>query len=83
MELARSKSSLTEKGAYIDARIKNKNKFILAAVSMIRARGYRCDSVSAIRGWFTKPGYTVVCNSSRYEYELEDRGGNWVVSYSD
>ena len=49
------------------------------AVGMIRARGWRCDSVSALRPFLFSRGFTVVCNGYRYEYDLRDRGGNWVV----
>lgn len=48
-------------------------------VTMIRAYGYRCDSVSAMRPFVFSRGFTVVCNNYRYEYDLSDRGGNWVV----
>jgi len=27
-----------------------------------------------------RPGFTVICNGSRYSYEIEDKGGNWVVT---
>lgn len=49
------------------------------AVGMIRAMGWRCDSISAIRPFIFSRGFTVVCNRFNYEYEFEDRGGNWVV----
>lgn len=47
---------------------------------MIRASGWRCDSLSAIRPWMFKRGFTMVCNNFNYEYEFEDRGGRWTVS---
>lgn len=50
------------------------------ASMMILRFGYRCESISAIRLWLSGRGFTVICNDFRYEYELEDRGGNWVVS---
>lgn len=46
---------------------------------MIRARGWRCDSVSAIRPFVFSTGFTMICNGFRYEYDFTDRGGNWVV----
>jgi len=49
------------------------------AVGMIRASGYRCDSISAMRPFVFSVGFTVVCNGFRYEYDIEDRGGNWTV----
>lgn len=49
------------------------------AVGMIRGYGYRCDSISAIRPFVFSRGFTVVCNNFNYEYDLSDKGGNWVV----
>ena len=49
------------------------------AVGMIRARGWRCDSVSAIQQMILGDGFSVVCNQYRYRYEFKDRGGNWEV----
>ena len=48
--------------------------------SMIRLKGWRCDSVSAIRPHLFSRGFTMVCNNFRYTYEFKDRGGNWVVN---
>ncbi len=48
-------------------------------VSMIRASGYRCDSVSAIRPLVMSPGFSVACNRHRYDYLVRDRGGSWIV----
>ena len=55
-------------------------KVIEPAVGMIRAHGWRCDSISAMRPFLMSRGFTVVCNGFSYEYEFEDRGGNWVVT---
>ena len=49
-------------------------------VGAIRARGWRCDSISAIRPHIFSVGFTFVCNGFRYEYEFKDRGGNWTVT---
>ena len=49
------------------------------AVGMIRARGWRCDSISAIRPFMFSRGFTVTCNHFNYKYDLSDKGGNWVV----
>ena len=48
-------------------------------VAMIRARGWRCDSISSIRPFMFSRGFTFVCNRFNYEYEFRDRGGRWVV----
>ncbi len=47
---------------------------------MIRAMGWRCDSVSAIRPFLMSRGFTMVCNNFAYTYEFSDRGGNWAVN---
>ena len=49
-------------------------------VEAIRATGWRCDSISSVRPLILSRGYVFVCNSFRYEYEIKDRGGNWVVT---
>ncbi len=46
---------------------------------MIRAMGWRCDSLSAIRPHLMSRGFTMVCNNFNYTYEFKDRGGNWTV----
>ncbi len=46
---------------------------------LIRAHGFRCDSVSGMVPFMFSTGYHVYCNQHRYSYEIEDRGGNWVA----
>jgi hypothetical protein len=50
------------------------------AANLVRANGYRCDSVSAFRPFFWGNGYKLVCNEFRYEYDVEDKGGRWEVT---
>lgn len=47
------------------------------ASMLIRRAGYRCDTVSSISKWLFSVGFDVNCNDHRYQYEVEDRGGNW------
>ncbi len=54
-----------------------------AAVALILLNGYKCDSVSAIRKFFIGRGFVVKCNRYAYTYEIEDRGGNWVVCWEE
>ena len=50
-------------------------------IRLVRGAGYRCDSVSAAsHAVFTAGRFTLSCNEFRYEYLIEDRGGNWVVT---
>ena len=48
-------------------------------VAMIRARGWRCDSISSIQPFMFSRGFTFVCNRFNYRYEFRDRGGRWIV----
>jgi len=50
------------------------------ASMLVRRSRYRCDSVSSISSWATKPGFTVTCNGYRYKYYIEDKGGRWTVT---
>lgn len=47
---------------------------------LVRLNGYSCDSISNIRPFVTKSGFTISCNNFSYEYEVEDVGGNFKVT---
>jgi|GEM_PF-3728183 len=51
-----------------------------AIQSLIRAYGYTCSSFSSVTWLSYSSVYAVHCNNWRYSYELEDVGGNWVVT---
>ena len=72
-----------EKGAVITDTDSNPRHMMLnmadPAVNMIRAHGWRCDSISAMSMFLFSRGFSVSCNKFRYKYELSDKGGNWVV----
>ncbi len=53
--------------------------FIDPAVQAIRAAGWRCDSVSALRPMMLGEGMVMTCNHFHYRYEFRDRGGVWTV----
>ncbi len=53
---------------------------IEGAQGLIQLLGYACSSVYAMTSFLFGGGYVVVCNGGRYTYELEDKGGNWVVT---
>lgn len=69
---------LLEKEADLDERLTEKN--ILGIVGLIVGNGYKCDSVSAITPFPRKTGFYVMCNQYHYDYEVADKGGNWVVT---
>lgn len=75
-------SAPLEDGAYYTLDWTPQRAQVLAneASALIRAHGYRCDSVSSIQRWVFEPGFDVVCNDFRYKYELEDRGGRWIAT---
>ena len=54
---------------------------INALAQLIRAYGYSCNSISSARPFLWSFGFVVHCNQFRYGYEIEDRGGTWVVTY--
>ena len=56
-------------------------EFVDLAVKLIRANGWRCDSLSAMRPFlWGGSGMVVYCNSYRYGYEIADKGGVPVVT---
>lgn len=52
----------------------------IAAARLVRAEGYRCDSISGGRPFFTSYGFRLTCNEFRYTYDLEDKGRGWTIS---
>lgn len=59
---------------------KHRDSIADASANLIRGYGYRCDSISSIRKFLLSNGFNVKCNNYSYAYELEDRGGTWVVT---
>lgn len=52
---------------------------VQALRELVRAWGFRCDSVSGAYAWIWNPGFTLNCNGFRYVYSIEDKGGIWTV----
>lgn len=50
------------------------------AKTLIQAAGYRCDTVDKVNQFLMGRGFTVYCNGFKYSYEMEDRGGRWVIT---
>ena len=46
----------------------------------VRASGYRCDSISALRPLPGSNGFKLACNHSTYKYEIEDKGSSSIVT---
>ena len=51
-------------------------------IKLIRAHGWRCDTISGLVPMSRRRGYSVWCNGL-YAYEVVDRGGNWTVTLDD
>lgn len=51
-----------------------------ALAALVRLNGYRCDSISAARKFLSGRGFVLNCNNWSYKYEIEDKGGRWIVS---
>ena len=48
--------------------------------SLIRAYGYKCDTVTNQPSFSSWDGSVrVICNNNRYTYEIKDIGGRWTV----
>ncbi|MEI5659634.1 hypothetical protein WBV13_17615 [Acinetobacter baumannii] len=46
----------------------------------VLVNGYKCDTVSSAIPYIRGGGYTMQCNNYQYEYEIEDKGGDIVVT---
>jgi hypothetical protein len=49
-------------------------------VHYVRASGYRCDSISALQPLPVSNGFRLACNRHAHKYEIQDKGGHWVVT---
>ncbi|MFW6406727.1 hypothetical protein [Acinetobacter baumannii] len=70
-----------EKEAVINSKIDEEilSQLILAVL----VNGYKCDSVSSAIPYIRGGGYTMQCNNYQYKYEIEDKGGNIIVTVLD
>lgn len=75
-----SSSNVLESGANVPKGVQENPQALTQMVRLIRLTGYKCDSISAVREMMLSRGFAVVCNNFNYEYEIEDKGGNWVVT---
>ena len=46
----------------------------------INAHGYSCRSISAVTPFAVKRGWHVMCNGYNYHFEVEDKGGKYIVT---
>lgn len=74
--------SVTENKSYLEPGVSAqfvKESIIGALVLVVRSVGYTCDSVSAATPFFLSEGYKLHCNHFRYSYEIENKGGRFMV----
>lgn len=77
-ESTKNLSSNIEKDAIIGDRVTD--DAIRALVQLVQINGYKCDTVSGAVPFTMSTGYTLYCNNHRYTYEIEDKGGNIIVT---
>ncbi len=53
---------------------------VKAAQKLIQIDGYKCDNVDEMLPFILGGGFYVYCNNWQYSYELEDKGGRWIVT---
>ncbi|HHX8286271.1 MULTISPECIES: hypothetical protein [Vibrio] len=69
-----------ENDAVISKDFENNPQLYEEVANLIRLYGYKCDSLSALRPMVFSRGFVAVCNRFSYTYEIEDKGGRWVVT---
>ena len=82
-ELAfRARLAPVEDEAVVSDMYKDAGVAIDDAVELVRNAGYRCNSVSSLIPFVFSPltGGTLKCENYRYTYEIEDKGGRWIVT---
>lgn len=68
-----------ESDSFVDDGITRLDEVIDELVGLVRASGYRCDSITVVRRMLMG-GFELACNKGSYEYEIEDKGGHWRVT---
>jgi hypothetical protein len=69
-----------EADAAIDDDLRKNAKLLNELVKFVRENDYRCDAVSAVRSFVRSRGFSLVCNRFGYRYEIEAKGGHWIVN---
>jgi hypothetical protein len=69
-----------ESGANIYDKWKGETALLEEMARKVRANRYKCDSISAALPEPFFRGCKLRCNNFAYEYKIEDKGGNWVVT---
>lgn len=69
-----------EPDADIDNALKDETKLISGLVGLVRAHGYRCDTISAVKPFGTSNGFKLACDRFNDKYDIKDRGGQMVIT---
>jgi hypothetical protein len=69
-----------EPDADIDNALKTETKLISGLVGLVRARGYRCDTISAVKTFSTSKGFKLACDRFGDKYDIKDRDGQLVIT---
>lgn len=69
-----------EPDATIDPKLQQDVDFTSELAHFVRASGYRCDSISALRRGSEPHRFTMACNRAAYKYAIEDKDGRWSVT---
>ena len=69
-----------EPAAAIDDDLRGNAKLLNELVKFVRENDYRCDTISAVRPFAGSHGFSLVCNRFGNRYEIEGKGGQWIVN---
>jgi hypothetical protein len=69
-----------EPDADIDNALKHETKLISGLVGLVRAHGYRCDTISAIKPFSVSNGFKLACDRFSDRYDIKNRGGQMVIT---
>ena len=63
-----------------DGKTKVSLDLALAMADYVVAFGYSCSSITRISQTAMSGKFRLRCNYGRYNYEIRDRGGKWVIT---
>jgi hypothetical protein len=69
-----------EPDAEIDDTLKGESKLVSGLIGLVRARGYQCGAVSAVKPSNAANGFDLACDHHRYKYAIEDSQGGWKIT---
>lgn len=74
------RAALIEKDAVLFDNDPGSIVLIEKLAQLVRDNGFSCTSVSSARPALMSRGYVLGCNKFSYTYDIQDKGGNWLVS---